>query len=170
MYQLEDIDLDFIHQTRFSFPATVELDCTPDQLFDIFEDPHSWTVWAGAITKVEWTSPKPFGVGTTRTVTMSGGMIGVEEFIAWKRGERMAFKFTQCNKSMITAFGEDYVVTDLGNGRCRLQWTMAMQPRGASKVFMSGFKPVMGWFVQRLANNLAKYVASNAPQAAPEAG
>ena len=170
MYQLEDIDLHFIHQTRFSFPATVELDCTPDQLFDIFEDPHSSTVWAGAITNVEWTSPKPFGVGTTRTVTMSSGMIGVEEFIAWKRGERMAFKFTQCNKSMITAFGEDYVVTDLGNGRCRLQWTMAMQPRGASKVFMSGFKPVMGWFVQRLANNLAKYVASNAPQAAPEAG
>ena len=34
---------------------------------------------------MEWTSPKPFGLGTTRTVTMSGDLAGYEEFIAWER-------------------------------------------------------------------------------------
>ena len=168
MYTMDDIDLDFIRNSKFSFAATVDLDCTPDQLFDVFEDPVSWTVWAGAIQKVEWTSPKPFGIGTTRTVSMMGGMDGYEEFIAWERGKHMAFKFTKSNKNTATAFGEDYIVTDLGNGRCQLTWTMAMTPRGAGAFFMPMFKPVMGWFVQKMANNLGKYVAENVPQTASE--
>ena len=134
MYPMEDIDLDYIRTTKFSFTGTVDLDCTPDQLFDVFEDPVSWTVWAGAIKKVEWTSPKPFGVGTTRTVTMVGGMEGYEEFIAWERGKHMAFKFTKSNKNTARAFGEEYVVTDLGDGRCQLKWTMAMTPGRIGKV------------------------------------
>ena len=161
MYQLDDIDMNFFETTKFRFPATVELECTPEQLFQVFEDAHAWTVWAGAIQKVEWTSPQPFDVGTTRTVSMAGGMEGYEEFIAWERGKRMAFKFTHSNKNSISAFGEDYIVSDLGNGRCKLQWIMAMKPRGASRVIMTLFKPLMGWYVQSLANNLGKYVAAN---------
>lgn len=162
MYQLDDIDMQFFQTTRFRFVARVELDCTPAQLFDIFEDAHAWTVWAKPIQNVEWTSPLPFGVGTTRTVTMAGGMLGYEEFIAWQRGTRMAFKFTHSNKNNISAFGEDYVVTDLGNGRCQLEWTMAMQPKGASKVILGLTKPLMGRMVQYLANNLGKYVSNQA--------
>lgn len=169
MYPMEDIDLDYIRNTKFSFTGTVDLDCTPEQLFDVFEDPVSWTVWAGAIKNVEWTSPKPFGVGTTRTVTMVGGMEGYEEFIAWERGKHMAFKFTKSNKNTARAFGEEYVVTDLGDGRCQLQWTMAMTPTAPGALFMNLFKPAMGWFVQKMANNLGRYVAENVPQVAGEA-
>ena len=43
------------------------------------------------IQKVEWTSPKPYGVGTTRSVHMMGDMVGYEEFIGMgtrcKRGQ-----------------------------------------------------------------------------------
>ena len=159
MYQLDDIDMDFFQTTRFRFVAHVELNCSPAQLFDIFEDAHAWTVWAKPIQNVQWTSPQPFGIGTTRTVTMAGNMQGFEEFIAWERGARMAFKFTHSNKNSMSAFGEDYVVTDLGNGRCQLEWTMAMQPKGSSKVILSLCKPIMGRMVQHLANNLGKYVA-----------
>jgi hypothetical protein len=159
MYQLDDIDMNFFQTARFCFVAHVELNCTPAQLFDIFEDALAWTVWATPIQSVEWTSPRPFGIGTTRTVTMAGTMQALEEFIAWERGARMAFKFTHSNKNSISAFGEDYVVTDLGNGRCQLDWTMAMQPKGASKVILIIIKPIMGRMVQYLANNLAKYVA-----------
>ncbi len=172
MYQLDDIDMDFFQTTRFRFAAHVELNCTPAQLFDIFEDAHAWTVWAKPIQNVEWTSPRPFGIGTTRTVTMAGNMQGFEEFIAWERGARMAFKFTHSNKDSMSAFGEDYIVTDLGNGRCQLDWTMAMQPKGSSKVILRLCKPIMGRMVQHLANNLGKYVAGqealNIPGDAPD--
>ena len=69
---------------------------------------------------------------------------------------------------MVAKFGmEEYVVTDLGNGRCQLQWTMAMAPSGIGSFFMSMSKPAMGWFVQKMANNLGTYDAENVPQAVP---
>ncbi len=45
------------------------------------------------------------------------------------------------------------------------QWgvysVMAMEPKGASRIFMALFKPVMGWYVKRLAKGLVKYVLAN---------
>ena len=83
--------------------------------------------WAMPITGVEWTSGFPIEVGSTRTVSMRGGIVGYEEFIAFEHGARMAFRFNEASKPMIKAFAEDYRVTDLGGGRCRVDWSMAME-------------------------------------------
>lgn len=69
------------------------LPITPEQLFEVFADAESWPHWATVITDVEWTSPEPRGVGTARTVTMRGGIIGDEEFLAWEPFSHMAFRF-----------------------------------------------------------------------------
>jgi L,D-peptidoglycan transpeptidase YkuD (ErfK/YbiS/YcfS/YnhG family) len=161
VHQYKNIDSNFFKTSPFSFVSQIKLNCTPEQLFDIFEDEHAWTVWVPAIKNVEWTSPKPFGVGTTRTVTLAGKMIVNEEFIAWKPGEQMTFKFTTGSTGSLRAFGEDYRVTDLGNNRCLLCWTMAMQPVGVSKLFMTVFKPTMGWYLNKLLKNLQVYVQKN---------
>ncbi len=161
MYPMEDIDQRFFSDNKFAFTATATLNCTPDRLFEIFEDAEAWPVWAGAIQKVEWTSPQPFDIGTTRTVYMQGNLEGYEEFIAWERGKHMAFKFAGANKDNMYAFGEDYKVTDLGNGQCDLVWIMALKPKGFSKVVLSVFRPIMGRYVQSLANGLKKYVDDN---------
>ena len=42
-----------------------------------FWTPTSWTRWAWPITEVEWTSGFPIEVGSTRTVYMRGGIIGI---------------------------------------------------------------------------------------------
>jgi uncharacterized protein YndB with AHSA1/START domain len=153
MYDCKRVDLSFFESAPSSFSAVVEIAATPDRVFDAFEDAHAWTVWAPPIRGVEWTSPQPFGVGTTRTVTMAGNMVGEEEFIAWERGKRMAFYFTRCSTNTIRAFAEDYVVTDLGNGRTRVRWTMAMEPAGISRLTMPAFAPLMrlglAWMLRR---------------------
>jgi hypothetical protein len=161
MYPMQDIDDTFFANAKFCFTAKVELNCSPQQLFEIFEDAHAWTIWAGPIQKVEWTSPKPFGIGTTRTVFMQGGLEGYEEFTAWDRGKHMAFKFVGSNKDNMHAFGEDYKVEDLGNNRCALIWIMALEPKGFSRVMLGLIKPIMAKLVQRMANQLAKYVNNN---------
>ncbi len=130
---------------------------TPEQIFEVFEDAHAWTVWALPIQKVEWTSPKPFGVGTTRTVSMMGGMDGYEEFIAWEPGKRMAFTFIGCNKNATEKFLEDYRVTDLGGGSCRVEWHMAMEPRGFSRRMMWLTRPVMRMANQLMFRKFRKY-------------
>jgi len=168
MHECRKVDASFLDTAPARFEATVDVDATPEQIFEIFEDAHAWTVWALPIQKVEWTSPKPFGVGTTRTVSMAGGMVGEEEFIAWKRGEHMAFVFTRVSKPTVSAFAEDYKVTPLGGGRCQVRWVMAMEPAGFGKVTMPLFAPLMRVGLQWMLGRFKKYVEA-APATEPVA-
>lgn len=143
MYACDKTTLDFFDHASACYVAEVRVRATPERIFEVFEDAYAWTVWAPPIQAVHWTSPRPFGVGTTRTVHMPGGMLGVEEFIAWEPGKRMAFCFTSCSKPNVRAFAEDYKVEELGDGTCRVQWTMAMEPTGISRLTMPLSGPFM---------------------------
>jgi len=161
------VGLGFLDQCANVIAAEVLVRATPEQIFEVFEDAHAWTVWALPIQRVEWTSPMPFGVGTTRTVSMMGGMVGYEEFIAWERGKRMAFTFVGCSLDTVESFLEDYRVTDLGDGTCRVEWYMALQPRGLSAKMMWMTRPLMrlanGWMLGRF----KRYVETYAPTVQP---
>ena len=156
-FECTRVGLDFLEQTRNVFKAEEIVRATPDQIFEVFEDAHAWTVWAKPNQNVEWTSPQPFGVGTTRTVSMMGGMDGYEEFIAWEPGKRMAFTFVGCNKDATEKFLEDYRVTDLGDGSCRVEWYMAMEPRGFSRHMMWLTRPIMRMANRRMFRKFREY-------------
>jgi hypothetical protein len=127
-----------------------DLPATPDQLFDVFEDPTSWSRWAHGIGRVVWTSPRPYGVGTTRTVYFWGGMEVYEDFIRWERGQEMAFVFYGTTQNVFDRFGERYRVQPMERG-CRLTWTVALEPASS----WSGFAPLV---VPLLRANLASYM------------
>lgn len=157
MYPCEPVDLDFISEAPFRFVSTVDLAITPEQVFEVLSDAESWPHWASAITKVTWTSPQPYGVGTTRTVHMRGGIIGDEEFLSWEPHSHMAFRFNQASTNSIAAFAEDYWVVPTAGG-CNLTWVMAMKPKGtAARLGMTAGRPVMGWLFQRFLYNLRRY-------------
>ena len=158
MYECEKVGLDFLETAQFCFTAEEVITATPAQIFEVFEDARSWAVWATPIQKVEWTSPKPFGLGTTRTVYMSGGMDAYEEFIAWESGRRMAFCFVAMSHSSIESFAEDYQVTDLGDGRCKVRWVMAMQPRGFSRYVLRLIAPLMTWYNRKMFGKFREYI------------
>lgn len=82
-------------------------------------DADAWTKWL-PITKVTWTSPQPFGVGTTRTVEI-GKQIVEETFFGWDEGKRMAFRFERSTLP-VSAAVEDYRVVPTDGG-CELHWT-----------------------------------------------
>jgi len=149
--------MEFFDTAPAKFVAEVEIGATPDDVFEAFEDADSWPQWALPIKHVEWTSPKPFGIGTTRTVTMIGG-VGKEVFIAWDRGRRMAFRFTETSMPNTAAFAEDYQVTDLGSGRTRVRWTMAMEPTGPSAAMLRVLGFLMRWGLQHMLNRFATHV------------
>ena len=158
-FETDKISLDYFLTAPYVFRSQVTIRCTPQQLFASFEDADAWPTWAMPITKVEWTSPKPYGVGTTRSVSMLGNLVGHEEFLAWEPCTHMAFRFNQVNRdNAIGAFGEDYHVTDLGNGNVKLVWTVAMQPIGPGAFFMKLSRPLVGWGLQHTLNGLKKYM------------
>jgi len=157
--------MEFFDEAPARFVAEVDVAATPDDVFASFEDAAAWPQWALPIKHVEWTSPPPFGVGTTRTVTMMGG-VGKEVFIAWDRGRRMAFRFTETSMPNTAAFAEDYQVTDLGNGRTRVRWIMAMEPTGPSAVMLRVLGFAMRWGLQLMLNRFRTHVEARRARAA----
>lgn len=109
-------------------------------------DANAWTEWL-TITDVTWTSPQPYGVGTTRTVEV-GGMVIEEVFFLWEEGRRMAFYFDKTTLP-ISAGVEDYHVVETPGG-CELHWAGK-----ASGPF------VIGGLVS---NQLAKGIAAGMPK------
>jgi ribosome-associated toxin RatA of RatAB toxin-antitoxin module len=126
------------------FVHTVDLDCSAEALFAVLEDPASWPVWAPGIGRVEWTSPRPFGVGTTRTVTFWGGTQVFERFTAWTPGRELVFTILSTTEELWTAFGEHYAVEPLGAQRCRLTWTVSYEATGGFGRAHRWVKPMMG--------------------------
>jgi hypothetical protein len=144
---------------RQRYTTTVDLDCTPEALFDVFADADAWPVWVPPIESVTWTSPLPPGEGATRIVRMKGGVELAERFTAWDHGRHMQFVFTDFSRPGLDGFGEDYRVADLGDGRCRLRWTMALVPAPGAPAVLMGLtgwttKPALNW----LGRNLQRYV------------
>ena len=157
MYPCERVDLDWITTAPFRFSNGVDLAVTPEQLFDVLADAQSWPQWAKVITKVTWTSPKPYGVGTTRTVDMLGGLVGDEEFLAWEPHLHMTFRFNESTSSAISAFAEDYRIVPTATGR-HLTWIMALRPNGVAGRFgLFTGQPVMAWLFQRFLHSLRRY-------------
>lgn len=108
--------------------------------FAVLADGPAWKEWLGL--DVDWTSPEPHGVGTTRTVTNRVATID-EKFLVWEEGRRMAFHFERSTMP-VSAFAEDYLLIDHPDGGCTLEWSYAYDwaaPLGAitQPVFRFGF-------------------------------
>lgn len=156
-HECEKVGLDFFESAPTVHRATVEIEATPDDVFAAFLDADAWVEWAMPITSVEWTSDFPLEAGSTRTVHMKGGLVGYEEFLVYEHGRRMAFRFNQASKPM-GAFAEDYQVTDLGDGRCRVEWTMAMDSGSDSGLRSKIMGPVMSFMVGRMLKKFGRLV------------
>lgn len=85
--------------------------------------------WCRALS-IRWTSERPFAVGTTRQAKVLHGAVKVQEhFFIWEEGHRHAFYVTEANLPVFRRLAEDYIVEpDDGPDRCRLTWTVALEP------------------------------------------
>ena len=100
-----------------------QIDASADDLFRCLEDGPAWKEWLNL--DVEWTSEKPFGIGTTRTVT--GPKMRIDEyFLVWEPGRQMNFRFDRTTLP-VTVFVEDYLIEPLGPDKCELVWSYAYE-------------------------------------------
>jgi carbon monoxide dehydrogenase subunit G len=119
-----------VYTARARGVAEWEMAVSAEQLFATLEDGPSWAKWLNAIKHVTWTSPKPFGKGTTRTVTLRGGIAMDEVFSEVESPRRMSFSACGSNSAILAGLGEIYEVEPIGANRCRLRWTLAVKVGG----------------------------------------
>ncbi len=61
-FKCQPVGLDFIDRAAYRFENTVDLEASPEAVFDTFADGESWPRWFDGIKRVVWTSPEPKGV------------------------------------------------------------------------------------------------------------
>lgn len=157
----EKVGVEFFDTAPTVHRARVEVDVTPERVFDLLLDADAWVKWALPITRVDWTSGFPLEVGSTRDVHMWAGLVGHEEFIAYEHGSRMAFRFNSASKKGVEAFAENYDVTALSGGRCSIEWTMAMDTGSTSKIMAALTDPLMGLGLKFMLSRFAKLLESD---------
>ncbi len=160
--QLRVVDPSFLETAPVRDHLIQTIPASAEATFRCLEDGDAWGQWLEAIQSVEWTSPRPYGIGTTRTVSVKPGGAIEEDFFAWEDGRRMAFYFVRTGLPFFAAFAEDYVLTPQGNDRCELRWSWAFEGAG----FFRATQGLVNAGFKRQARgslaNLAEYMKANA--------
>ena len=155
-HPLKPVGLDFFNSANLSITSTIEAKCTPEHLMKTIRGSEIWTQWAFAITKVDWTCEKPYGLNSTRTVSMLGGLTVKEVFFHWQENKHVAFYVNEANIPCMESFAENYLIDNLGNGITRLTWTVSMQMTGIFKIFAPVSQFFTGLVLQSWLNKYKK--------------
>ena len=143
----------FTYQKRFAAP--------PANVWEQLTSDESISAWGPATKEVNWTSPRPFGVGTTREVVAPGGATMRERFFRWDEGTRHSFASYESTLPLFTRFAEDYIVEPDGNDTL-FTWTLAIEPKSALALPVKLLAPAVKAAFGRVPSDGQRYWAKRA--------
>ncbi len=131
-HALEPVDESFFRNAPIVHRYPVKLPVPPEQVWAQISSDESLSAWRGLrVPRLTWTSPRPFGVDTTREVVLPLSAMTVRErFFRWDEGKGYSFYAESANRPLLDRFAEDYVVEPDGDGTL-LTWTIAFRARPA---------------------------------------
>ncbi len=127
-FSLQPVDETFFEDAPIVLRDAFEVPMAAPELWDELtkDDP---LIWCRIIDNISWTSERPFGVGTTRTVTALKGLNVLDErFFVWEEGRRKSFYAFKASGPLFKRFAEDYLLEPTGEASCRFTWTIAYEP------------------------------------------
>ncbi|MGH3647331.1 MAG: SRPBCC family protein [Micromonosporaceae bacterium] len=124
---LEPFDEDFFDSAPYRSSYRVELPVPPERVWAELTGDQP-LAWCRLLDNGRYTSERPYGVGTTRTMRVGKGLLSLRErYLRWDEGRRHSFYVTQATLPLFRRFGEDYLLDPTPEG-CRLTWTFAHEP------------------------------------------
>jgi carbon monoxide dehydrogenase subunit G len=144
---------------RYEFP--IDLDVPPERVWESIASDESVAAWGLGVQSLRWTSSRPFGIGTTREVTLPLGIMTVRErFFVWDEGKRYAFEVYEANRGLYRRFAEDYVVEPRAQGS-RLTWTIAIEPQPKLRRLVDLARPLNRLAFGQFARGARSYFAKH---------
>ncbi|WP_375480681.1 SRPBCC family protein [uncultured Jatrophihabitans sp.] len=128
-YPLEEVDSTLFSSAQQILRYPIRLPVAPARVWESLSSDASVSAWGPFVRKVVWTTPRPFGVGTTREVTLPLGSVTVrEKFFRWDESRGYSFYATSANRPGLRRFAEDYLLEPDGDGTL-FTWTVAIDPQ-----------------------------------------
>jgi hypothetical protein len=158
-FPLEPADDDFIASAPHIFRFQERFAASPEKVWESLCSDASLTAWSSSIKEVTWTSPRPFGVGTTREVQPKVGPRVKERYYRWDEGRSHAFYVTESTTGLFRRFAEDYIVEPDGDGTL-FTWVMAMEPKRVMALPFKVIAPVFKFIFGQVPSGGVEYFAS----------
>ncbi|HSI26499.1 MAG TPA: SRPBCC family protein [Aeromicrobium sp.] len=137
-FELAPADEAFIAQAKSKVSVSVDIARPAQDVWSELTGDNPMASYCRIISRIDWTSPRPFGVGTTRRVRVLGGLFVIDEsYVRWEEGRRKSFIGVRMNLPLIRRFAEDYVVEPIGEDRSRFTWTAAWEPTALGRPMAS---------------------------------
>jgi hypothetical protein len=163
-YPLESADADFFESAPHIFTYQRRFAASPAQVWEQLTSDVSISAWGPAIKSVTWTSPRPFGVGTTRDVVALGGATSRERYFRWDEGRRHSFAVYESTLPIFTRFAEDYIVEPDGNDTL-FTWVLAIEPKSAFALPVKLLAPVIKAAFGQVPSGGQRFWAENSQRA-----
>ncbi|MEU2001230.1 SRPBCC family protein [Rhodococcus sp. NPDC019627] len=154
-YPLAAADDEFLQTARFRIVHVVYLSTDPAHVWSVLTAHDALVSWSRLITASDWTSHRPFGIGTTRTVTLGHGAAALRErFYRWEEGRRITFTAESASRPGIRRFAED-ISLDAHPDGTRLTWTFAVEAAPGLTPFLALSLPLLRRVTRGWARGLA---------------
>ena len=158
-YPLEPSDASVLDSAPHVYSFRKRHAAKPDRVWESLASDESLAAWGPSVKQVEWLSPRPFGVGTTREVVLAAGSPRLRErFIRWDEGHGYSFAVYEANVPVFRHFVEDYVVEPDGDGTL-FTWKIAIEPKGAFSLPFKLLSPVLKVSFGRMVSDGQRYFA-----------
>lgn len=161
MPALESADAEFFRTAPHIFTYRKVFAAPPERVWESLASDESLAAWGPAIQKVTWLTPRPFGVGTRREVTLAPGLTGPaqETFFRWDEGQGYSFFVDHAPIPALRRLAEDYVVEPTGDGQTQFTWIVAVEAKPAFALPFKLVAPVIKAAFGRMASDGQKYFA-----------
>lgn len=158
VHELAPRDLDWIPVAPLRVQESRDIGAPAASVFAIVADHEGWSSWFEGVSKVEVTGA-PTGVGGQRRVHL-GRIVVDEVFIGWEDDRLFAFTLTGLSKRLVRSMAESVRVEPLEDGRCRVTYSMGIEPRPGLKAITRLVTLQLGGRLRKALGKLAEKAAS----------
>lgn len=168
-YVLEPVDdVSFFDNAPVTYRIDVNLPVSPARAWAELTRQNTLD-WCRAITSIEFTSPPPYGVGTTRKASLGAGLAGLSEhFFLWTEDAetgyyRNAFHALNASTPGLRRFGELTQVQPADVG-CRLIWLFGLELSTSARALTAFSGPTAAKVFGTVETDTIRHFATLSPQ------
>ena len=157
-FSLRSEDLSFVERAPVVVRAEVSVPASPAEVWPAFADAPAWVRWFTGMQDARYTSPPPYGVGSTRSVRVMG-LVADETILAFDPGKRFAFRVDAANLPMLRALVE-VVTLEPDGANTQVVYRQALEPKPWLRPLLPLLRRQMQAGLQRGLDGLAPWLAA----------
>ncbi|MFC9660709.1 SRPBCC family protein [Nocardia sp. NPDC127606] len=165
-FALTESDDAFLASAANRYVHVIDIPAPPSAVWAALIADDALVSWSGLVTAMRWTTPRPFGVGTCRVVTLGRIAALTERFYRWDDQRRMTFTVDFASIPGLRRFAEDIELTPTATGT-RLTWTFAVEGKPALQLLLRSTSAVTERITGSIAKGIVRGVAATAPNSGP---